>query len=74
MLIDQSRFVPDQKSKIEANPLHANFVNARISKVSGSATPPYKGTCQKRFSGIRPLRGGGYPPFPLRKKTFFFSH
>ena len=34
----------------------------------------YKGTCQKRFSGIRPLRGGGYPPFPLRKKTFFFSH
>ena len=42
MLIDQSRFVPDQKSKIEANPLHANFVNARISKASGSATPPYK--------------------------------
>ena len=35
----------------------------------------YQGTCQKRFSGIRPLRGGwGYPPFPLRKKTFFFSH
>ena len=33
-----------------------------------------KGTFQKRFSGIRPLRGGGYPPFPLRKKTFFFSH
>ena len=32
-----------------------------------------KGSCQKRFSGIRPLRGGGYPPFPLRKKTFFFS-
>ena len=25
-----------------------------------------KGTCQKRFSGIRPLRGGGYPTFPLR--------
>ena len=24
------------------------------------------------FSGIGPLRGGGYPPFPLRKKTFFF--
>ena len=33
-----------------------------------------KGTYQKRFSGIRPLRGGGYPPFSLRKKTFFFSH
>ena len=32
-----------------------------------------KGRFQKRFSGIRPLRGGGYPPFPLRKKTFFFS-
>ena len=37
--------------------------------------PRCKGTYQKRFSGIRPLRGGGgYPPFPLRKKTFFFSH
>ena len=32
-----------------------------------------KGSCDLRFSGIRPLRGGGYPPFPLRKKTFFFS-
>ena len=31
-----------------------------------------KGTFHLRFSGIRPLRGGGYPPFPLRKKTFFF--
>ena len=25
-----------------------------------------KGSCQKRFSGFCPLRGGGYPPFPLR--------
>ena len=33
-----------------------------------------KGTCQKRFSGFCPLWGGGYPPFPLRKKSFFFSH
>ena len=33
----------------------------------------HKGTFHLRFSGIRPLRGGGYPPFPLRKKTFFFS-
>ena len=55
-----------------------------------------KGTCQKRFSGIRPLRGvgyplsakektfffpddfplrggWGYPPIPLRKKTFFLA-
>ena len=32
----------------------------------------YKGSCQKRFSGFCPLRGGGYPPCPLRKKTFFF--
>ena len=31
-----------------------------------------KGTCQKRFSGFCPLRGGGYPPCPLRKKSFFF--
>ena len=28
----------------------------------------FKGTCQKRFSGFCPLRGGGYPPIPLRKK------
>ena len=34
----------------------------------------HKGTCHLRFSGIRPLRGGGSPPFPLRKKSFFFSH
>ena len=32
-----------------------------------------KGRCHLRFSGIPPLRGGGGPPFPLRKKTFFFS-
>merc|ERR1711963_976225 len=32
----------------------------------------YKGSFQKRFSGFCPLRGGGYPPCPLRKKTFFF--
>ena len=32
-----------------------------------------KGTCHLRFSGIRPLRGGGYPPIPLRKKTFFLG-
>ena len=25
-----------------------------------------KGRCQRRFSGFFPLRGGGYPPFPLR--------
>ena len=33
-----------------------------------------KGRFQKRFSGFCPLRGGGDPPIPLRKKTFFFSH
>ena len=33
----------------------------------------YKGTFQKRFSGFCPLRGGGYPPIPLRKKTFFLG-
>ena len=30
-----------------------------------------KGPRQKRFSGFCPLRGGGYPPFPLRKKSSF---
>ena len=28
-----------------------------------------KGSCQKRFSGFCPLRGGGYSPIPLRKKS-----
>ena len=28
-----------------------------------------KGRFQKRFSGFFPLRGGGYPPIPLRKKS-----
>ena len=31
----------------------------------------HKGSCQKRFGGFRPLRGGGYPPFPLRKNSSF---
>ena len=33
-----------------------------------------KGSCHLRFSGFCPLKGGGYPPSPLRKKFFFFSH
>ena len=33
-----------------------------------------KGTCQKRFSGIRPLRGGvGVPPFSAKEKNLLFS-
>ena len=31
-----------------------------------------KGTCHLRFSGIRPLSGGGDPPFPPKEKTLFF--
>ena len=27
----------------------------------------------EKLSGLS-VKGGGYPPFPLRKKTFFFSH
>ena len=30
----------------------------------------YKGSCHLRFSGFCPLKGGGYPPFPLS----FFEH
>ena len=26
----------------------------------------------EKLSGLS-VKGGGYPPFPLRKKTFFFS-
>ena len=33
-----------------------------------------KGTYQKRFSGIRPLRGGGVPPFSAKEKNLLFSH
>ena len=31
-----------------------------------------KGTFQKRFSGIRPLRGGGVPPFSAKEKNLLF--
>ena len=34
----------------------------------------HKGSFHLRFSGIRPLRGGGTPLFSLMKKTFFYSH
>ena len=53
-----------------------NTNNDRFNKSSGTCEAKHlsKGGCHLRFSGIRPLRGGGYPPFPLRKKTFFFSH
>ena len=29
-------------------------------------------TCQKRFSGFCPLRGGGVPPFSAKEKILFF--
>ena len=45
----------------------------KYSMIRGANWGICKGRFQKRFSGIRPLRGGGYPPIPLRKKTFFFS-
>merc|ERR1712155_296660 len=28
----------------------------------------------EKLSGLSVKGGGGYPPFPLREKTFFFSH
>ena len=34
--------------------------------------PEGKGRCQKRFSGIRPLRGGGVPPFSAKEKNLLF--
>ena len=37
-----------------------NFFEATLFYLSVS-----KGSRQKRFSGFCPLRGGGYPPFPL---------
>ena len=32
----------------------------------------YKGSCHFRFSGIRPLRGGGVPPFSAKEKNLLF--
>ena len=32
-----------------------------------------KGSCHLRFSGIRPLRGGGVPPFSAKEKNLLFS-
>ena len=31
-----------------------------------------KGSCHLRFSGIRPLRGGGVPPFSAKEKILLF--
>ena len=31
-----------------------------------------KGSFQKRFSGIRPLMGGGVPPFSAKEKNLLF--
>ena len=31
-----------------------------------------KGTFHLRFSGIRPLRGGGYPPLSAKEKNLLF--
>ena len=31
-----------------------------------------KGTCQKRFSGFFPLRGGGVPPLSAKEKILLF--
>ena len=31
------------------------------------------GNLSKTFKRNSSVKGGGYPPFPLRKKTFFFS-
>ena len=46
----------------------ASWFPKRYKKSDGSQDA-YKGRFQKRFSGFLPLRGGGYPPIPLRKKS-----
>ena len=62
--------------KISRNNTRLSFV-IKHSENSRPCTPKLcnfqlakKGRCQKRFSGFFPLRGGGYPPFPLS----FFEH
>ena len=32
----------------------------------------HKGSCHLRFSGIRPSRGGGVPPFSAKEKNLLF--
>ena len=43
------------------------LLNSMIKKICRP-----KGTFQKRFSGIRPLRGGGVPPFSAKEKNLLF--
>ena len=51
--------------------LHLFSLSTPFLYLSPPLQPPPKGTCQKRFSGFCPLRGGGgVPPFPLS----FFEH
>ena len=38
----------------------------------GTGNIPDKGTYHLRFSGIRPLRGGGVPPFSAKEKNLLF--
>ena len=35
--------------------------NMKVTKISPNKTNADKGSCQKRFSGFCPLRGGGTP-------------
>ena len=48
------------------------FSSTPVLYLSPPLHPPPKGTCQKRFSGFCPLRGGGAPPLSAKEKNLLF--
>ena len=57
------------KRQIQFAKKHTSEKKSRVPQIKLTLMTT-KGSFQKRFSGFCPLRGGGYPPFPLS----FFEH
>ena len=53
-------------------PAASNFLMLLRPQFVIHKVPVHKGSFQKRFSGIRPLRGGGVPPFSAKEKNLLF--
>ena len=51
---------------------HCLFFHQILRKDDTAVQPAGKGRFQKRFSGIRPLRGGGVPPLSAKEKNLLF--
>ena len=63
----------DMQNKSQSNQPENRMPGFKLTwtLVGKSKIAEAKGTFQKRFSGIRPLRGGGVPPFSANEKNFF---